>query len=164
MGRVAAVPTELTIDVTDAVGIGEPLHIRASVVLPTPDAMSDPPVVCFAFPGAGYSRGYYTFDMPGAHDGGEAGWHAARGWIVVSIDHLGVGESAIPSEAVPTTFEHIAAANHATVTEMLQLLADGAIADGFPPVRHPTVLGFGQSMGGCFTVVQQGHHATFDAI
>jgi pimeloyl-ACP methyl ester carboxylesterase len=44
------------------------------------------------------------------------------------------------------------------------LLAEGAVADGFPPVREPTVLGVGQSMGGCFTIVQQGHHATYDAV
>lgn len=157
-------PIELTVDVTEAVGIGEPLQTRATVVLPAPDAVREPPVVCFTFPGAGYSRGYYTFDMPDSDDGGEAGWHAARGWIVVSCDHLCVGESSTPTDPSVVTFEHIAAANHATVTQVLRLLADGAVADGFPPVREPTVLGFGQSMGGCFTIVQQGHHATYDGI
>jgi hypothetical protein len=158
------VPIDLTVDVTEAVGIGEVLHTRATVVLPEPDTLADPPVVCFGFPGFGYSRGYFTFDMPGSHDGGEAGWHAARGWIFVACDHLCVGESASPADAGALTLEHLAAANHATVTEVLRLLADGALSEDFPPVVAPLTLGVGQSMGGAFTVVQQAHHATFDAI
>jgi|1186.fasta_scaffold50294_2 pimeloyl-ACP methyl ester carboxylesterase len=157
-------PIDLSVDVTEAVGLGEPLRTRVSVVLPDPDALADPPVVCFGFPGGGYSRGYFTFDMPGARGGGEAGWHAARGWVFVACDHLGVGDSDAPSDAAGVTFEHMAAANHATATEVLRQIADGVIADGFPPVRNATVLGIGQSMGGHFLIVQQGQHATFDGV
>jgi hypothetical protein len=157
-------PIDLTIDVTEAVDLGEQLHTKVSIVLPDPDVAADPPIVCFGFPGYGYSRGYFTFDMPGSADGGEAGWHAARGWIFVACDHLCVGESATPSSRGALTLEVLAAANHATVTEVLRLLADGAVDDALPPVREPTVLGVGQSMGGCLTVVQQAHHATYDAI
>ena len=63
---------------------------------PCPDEVpTDDPVVCFAKPGAGYSRGYFTEDLPGPGPGAgaQADWHAARGWIFVSVDHLGVGES-----------------------------------------------------------------------
>jgi pimeloyl-ACP methyl ester carboxylesterase len=157
-------PIDLTVDVTDAVGLGEPLRTRATVELPEPDALTDPPVVCFGFPGGGYSRGYFTFDMPGATGGGEAGWHAQRGWVFVACDHLCVGESDSPADPAGVTFEHVAAANHATVTEVLRLLAAGEVGDGFPPVIDPVKLGIGQSMGGCFTIVQQGQHTTYDGI
>src|SRR5262245_4012028 len=112
--RVGAMPTqhELRIDVGTAVGLGEPLQTRATVVLPGPGTLGDPPGVCFGFPGGGYSRGYFTFDMPGASVGGEAGWHAARGWVFVACDHLCVGESDTPTDGARDTFEHIAAANH----------------------------------------------------
>ena len=43
-------------------------------------------------------------------------------------------------------------------------IRDGRLADGFPPVIDPVVLGIGQSMGGCLTVVQQAHHHTFDGV
>jgi pimeloyl-ACP methyl ester carboxylesterase len=158
------VPTDLTIDVTEAVDLGEALHTRATVMLPDPESLTDPPVVCFGFPGYGYSRGYYTFDMPGSSGGGQAGYHTDRGWIFVACDHLCVGESAMPSSMGDLTLERLAAANHATVTEVLRRLADGALADDFPAVSSPVVLGMGQSMGGCLTVVQQAHQATFDAI
>ena len=58
----------------------------------------------------------------------------------------------------------MAAANHATVTEVMRRLEAGEIADGVPPVRSAVKLGIGQSMGGCLTIVQQGQHATYDGI
>src|ERR1700730_15918386 len=141
--------TDLTIDVTEAAGLGEPLRTRATVVLPDPGTLNDPPVVCFGFPGGGYSRGYFTFDMPGASGGGQAGWHAQRGWIFVACDHLFVGESDAPSDPATLTFERVAAVNHATVTEAMRRLVAGEAADGFPPVAEAVTLGIGQSMGGC---------------
>jgi pimeloyl-ACP methyl ester carboxylesterase len=156
--------TDLTIDVTEAAGLGEPLRTRATVVLPDPGTLSDPPVVCFGFPGGGYSRGYFTFDMPGASGGGQAGWHAQRGWIFVACDHLFVGESDAPSDPATLTFERVAAVNHATVTDVIRRLEAGEVADGFPPVTEAVTLGIGQSMGGCFTIVQQGQHGTFDGV
>src|SRR5690606_19591551 len=43
-------------------------------------------------------------------------------------------------------------------------LESGTLTDGYPPVRDATVLAIGQSMGGCFTIIQQAHHQSFDAI
>src|SRR5262245_58559653 len=106
---------ELRTDVTEAAGLGETLTTSATVTLPDPAALGERPVVCFGFPGGGYSRRYFTFDMPGSTIGGEAGWHAARGWIFVSCDHLFVGDSDAPAEPEKLTFEVVAAANNATV-------------------------------------------------
>lgn len=156
--------TDLTIDVTEAAALGEPLRTRVTVVLPDPSALADPPIVCFGFPGGGYGRGYFTLDMPGATGGGQAGWHAQRGWIFVACDHLYVGESDAPSDPTTLSLEVVAAANHATVTEVMRRLEAGEVADGFPPLIGAVKLGIGQSMGGCFTIVQQGQHSTFDGI
>ena len=162
---------DLTIDVTDAAGVGEPLSTKVTVTLPDPATLGSPPVVCFGFPGGGYSRQYFTFDMPdGFGDitddapGGEAGWHARRGWIFVSCDHLFVGESSAPSDPEQLTFGVVAAANAATVASVTDALADGSLADGFPPVADAVRIGVGQSMGGCFTIVQQGTLGTYSGI
>ena len=56
---------ELRIDVTNAVTLGEPAHVAASVVLPAPTDLPAQPVVCFATPGGGYSRFYFTAALPG---------------------------------------------------------------------------------------------------
>src|SRR5262245_41408795 len=66
---------DLDIDVTNAAALGEKVQMKVTVVLPRPSDMPSPPVVAFGFPGGGYSRHYYTFDMPGSQGGGQAGWH-----------------------------------------------------------------------------------------
>jgi pimeloyl-ACP methyl ester carboxylesterase len=154
---------ELSIDVTDAAGLGMPAHQAVTVHLPAPGALADPPVVCFVFPGGGYSRQYYSFDMPDGSGGGQAGWHAERGWIVVAVDHLGVGESTVP-EGNLLNYENVARGNKAVVETIMERIEEGTLADGFPAIQGATKLGLGQSMGGCFTIVLQGQHDVFDGI
>jgi alpha-beta hydrolase superfamily lysophospholipase len=152
---------DLRIDVTDAAGLGGKATIALTVHLPTPESLRPTPVVCFGKPGGGYSKGYYTVDLPGPARGAQAEWHARRGWVFVSVDHLGVGESTIHSDLDYTT---VAAATQAAEQEVLRRLAQGSLADDFPPVPTPLVLGIGQSMGGCLTVIQQGRYHCYDGI
>jgi alpha-beta hydrolase superfamily lysophospholipase len=154
---------DLKIDVTSSVNIGEVAHIALTVTLPDPTKMASPPIVCFAKPGGGYSRGYYTHDLPGATRGAQADWHAARGWVFVSIDHLGVGGSSI-HEAAKLDYTTTAAGNMAAEVEILRRLAQGTLVDGFPPIADPIKIGIGQSMGGCLTIIQQGRYHFYDGI
>jgi pimeloyl-ACP methyl ester carboxylesterase len=157
---------EFTVDVTAAAGIGSEAHTAVTVILPEAGPLGERPVVCFGLPGAGYSRRYYTFDMPGFSGGGEAGWHARRGWIFVACDCLGVGEATAPdTPAEPVlTYEVIARTNRETVAAVLARLREGSVDPGFPPVRDPVVLGIGQSMGGGFTIALQGQYHVFDGV
>ena len=157
-----AEPIELTIDVSEAAGLSRPCRLAVTVHLPEPAAVGRPPVVCFAFPGGGYGRRYYSFDLPGASGGGQAGWHTRRGWIFVAVDHLGVGDSTVPEGDL--TYETVAAANVAAVRAVTGRLAEGTVGEGFPPVTGAVTLGVGQSMGGCFLIVAQGQHRIFDGI
>lgn len=137
-------PEHLRIDV------GNGLH--TAVDLHRPAHHPERPVVAFMFPGGGYSRGY--FDI--RHDGdaySQAEYHTTRGWIVAACDHLGVGDSDQPDPAA-LTFEVLAAANDATVRTVLATL----------DVEPALVIGMGQSMGGCLTIVAQARHRTFGAI
>jgi len=153
---------DVTVDVTDAVHLGQTLNTVATVCLP--DTVPADPVVCFAFPGGGYSRRYFTFDVTGGDEGSQADWHTQRGWIFVACDHLYCGDSDQPADPSALTFEHLAGANHATVGHILGLLADGGLVGGLAPVRTPTVIGIGQSMGGATLVLQQGQRSTFTGI
>jgi pimeloyl-ACP methyl ester carboxylesterase len=155
---------DLTVDVTEAAGLGEDLRTRVTVTLPEERALGEHPIVCFGFPGGGYSRRYFTFDMPGSSGGGQAGWHAERGWVFVSCDHLYVGDSDAPTQPGLLTFENVAAANAATVEHVWRLLVEGSLHPGFPPLVGARRIGIGQSMGGCLTIVQQGQHAIYDGI
>ncbi|MDB5425046.1 MAG: hypothetical protein JWQ29_2462 [Phenylobacterium sp.] len=155
-------PIELMIDVTEAAGLGVTAQTAVTVYLPE-GKLPERRIVCFAFPGGGYCRRYFSFDMPGASGGGQAGFHTDKGWIFVACDHLGFGDSTVP-EGNALTLDNVAAANHATVIEVMKRLETGALADGLGPVTPALKLGIGQSMGGCFTIVAQGQLGTFDAV
>jgi pimeloyl-ACP methyl ester carboxylesterase len=155
--------TDLQVDVTEAAGLGEPAHIALTVTAPR-DVPSDP-VVCFAKPGAGYSRGYFTEDLPGpgTGSGSQAAWHAERGWIFVAVDHLGVGGSSL-HDSDRLSFVPIVAAAQAAEAEVRRKLAAGTLFDGLRPVQNPVTIGIGQSMGGAFTIVQQGRQHCYDGV
>ena len=155
---------ELKIDVTAALGLDEEAAIAASVTLPDAGSVPAQPIVCFAKPGGGYSRGYFTVDLPGPAKGAQAEWHARRGWVFVSVDHLGVGDSTTHHAPQTCDYTHLSATANAAEQEILRRLADGSLAEGFPPVADPVKLGIGQSMGGCMTIIQQGRYECYDGI
>jgi alpha-beta hydrolase superfamily lysophospholipase len=154
---------DLELDVSEACGLD---GARVALTVHLPDVADVPrePVVCVGKPGGGYSRGYYTVDLPGPASGSQAAWHAARGWVFVSVDHLGVGGSSTHHQPDDLDYTRVAAGSQAAEQEVLQRLAKGTLADGFPPVADPLFLGIGQSMGGCMTVVQQGRYHCYDGI
>ncbi len=152
---------DLHIDVTEAAGLGESAHIALTVTVP--EKLPDEPVVCFAKPGAGYGRGYYTEDLPGPARGAQASWHAARGWVFVSVDHLGVGGSSL-HDPERLAFAPVIAASQAAEAEVRRRLATGSLIDGLAPVPDAVMIGIGQSMGGAFTIVQQGRHHGYDGV
>ena len=154
---------DMQVDVTDAVGLAEPAHISLTVT--APDLLPTDPIVCFAKPGAGYSRGYYTTDLPGPGHGlgSQADWHAARGWVVVAVDHLGVGDSS-QHDPEALTFSRVVAASQAAESDVRQKLAAGTLMDGLGPVERAVTIGLGQSMGGSLTIVQQGRYHCYDGI
>jgi pimeloyl-ACP methyl ester carboxylesterase len=159
MSAVRAIDPQ--VDVTAAAGLGEPAHVALTVTVP--DDLPEDPVVCFAKPGGGYARGYYTEDLPGPASGAQASWHAAHGWIFVSLDHLGVGASS-QHDPERLSYTPVVAASQAAETEVLQKLAAGTLIDGLAKVPDPVTIGIGQSMGGCLTVVQQGRYHCYDGI
>lgn len=154
---------DLDIDVTDALGLGEPARVAATVVLPDPALLPERPILCFAKPGGGYSRGYYTADLPGPAHGAQADWHAARGWIFVAMDLIGTGGSSRHA-AERLNFATVVRTALAAEEEILLRLANGMVAAGFPPVHQPVRIGIGQSMGGGLTLIQQGRHHCYDGV
>jgi pimeloyl-ACP methyl ester carboxylesterase len=155
---------DVRLDVTAAVPElpGPPHHIAATVIA-DPDQWP-PRVVLFGFPGGGYGRRYYDLEISGHVGYSQAEHHAQRGWLVVAVDHLGVGDSSLPDPAL-LSFEVLAAANDAAVRAVLDRLASGSLAPGLASFSdRPFVVGAGQSMGGCLSIVAQARHRTFDAL
>lgn len=156
---------EVTIDVSDAAGLGIPASIRATVVLPDPAELPDRPVICFALPSSSYARGYYTCELPGpSHDAGsQAAFHAARGWIVIALDWLGCDdESRIDPEDLG--YAALTAAADAAQREIVTRLANGVLSPDYPPVSAACTIGIGQSLGAALLIYQQARHRSFDGI
>jgi hypothetical protein len=148
------------VDVSAYVDLPGPLETAITVHAP-----ADPverPVVVFAFPGGGYSRGYFDIQRVELAGPSQAEYHCRRGALVIACDHLSVGDSSPTVDDV--TFGQLAAANHGTVAEVLERLRDGSLVERLDPVEPGLVAGVGPSMGGCLLVVQQADHRTFDAM
>jgi pimeloyl-ACP methyl ester carboxylesterase len=153
---------ELLIDV-DCPDLQTYAQVAATLVFPALDGLSLPPVVCFAKPAGSYSRAYFTCDLPGPGSGAQAQWHAEQGWIFVAVDIVGTGDSSRhPTQdlTLPVVSEVSARAEE----EILLRLANGMIAPDLPPIIQPTRIGIGHSLGGCLTIMQQAHHASYDGI
>ena len=114
-------------------------------------------------PGGGYSRGYFDMRFAGHAGYSQAAHHVARGLVVVSIDHLGVGDST-PEICDELRIEDIAIANNAAVESISQRLREGDVVSGYPPVDIGLRIGMGQSMGGGVAIIMAGRHRTFDAL
>ena len=160
--KAAGSRVELRVDVAKATSFGDPMEIAATVHLPDPARMSPRPLVIFASPGGGYTRGYFDMHFDGHSGYSEAEYHTAHGTIYVNYDHLGVGDSTT-RRIDELSVEMLADANDYLVQHVLGRLATG-IAEGFPPVTHPFTVGTGQSMGGGITILMQGRRRTFDAV
>ncbi len=157
---------ELVIEVTNSPHLQEPARIGATITWPESGLESvagQPPIVCFAKPAGSYSRGYFTCDLPGPARGAQADWHAARGWIFVSLDNLGAGDSS-RHEAERMDFAAVSHVSFVAEQEILLRLANGTIAPDLPPIIQPVKIGLGHSFGACMTIVQQAQYGCYDGI
>lgn len=150
---------DIRIDVSQAVGV-EGAKIAATVIAPTD--LTDTAILAVAFAGGGYSRGYWDIQWPGGYS--QAEYHASRGWVFAAIDSLGVGDSSLLDPSM-LTFEVMAAANSAATKKIVAMLRYSSLmANSVAPLEVPYVIGVGQSMGGCVSIVSQATHQTFDAL
>ena len=66
---------ELSIDVSAAVALPPPLQVAATVYLPDPATLGPRPLVMFASPGGGYTRGYFDLRFDGHEGYSQAEYH-----------------------------------------------------------------------------------------
>jgi pimeloyl-ACP methyl ester carboxylesterase len=150
---------DVRLDVSEAVGIAG-AQVAATVIVPSKPAAT--PVLAVAFPGGGYGRGYWDIQWQGGYS--QADYHASRGWVFAAVDHLGVGDSSLvdPSEL---TIEVLAAAESDACLQIRTMLCSGDFgANTLTHDANPFVIGIGQSMGGCVSIVAQATARPFDAL
>ena len=117
------------------------------------------PVALVCLPGGAMTRRYY--DLLPAHADESfsfARQMAARGFICVLIDHLGVGESTRPADGYALTADILAAANAEATEQALTRINNGSAIKDLPPMPEIRSVGVGHSMGAMLTVVQQAQY------
>jgi pimeloyl-ACP methyl ester carboxylesterase len=125
---------------------------------------SDPLSVLCCLPGGGMSRRYWDIDAPREFGNYSMARHfAERGYAVVLIDPLGVGDSSRPDDGYALDVETVAAVNAVVVGAIVDGLHQGRYAD-LGPRAVAKVIGVGHSAGAKITCVQQAVSRSFDAL
>lgn len=140
---------------------GEPrLEIAVSVWMPAQRA--DTALVCLA--GGNMNRRYYDLRAGDDASFSFAAQMCARGFVVIALDHLGLGESTRPADGYALTPSLLARANASATAEILARLREGRLAAGIEPCPALRSLGVGHSMGAMLTVLQQAQAQQHDGI
>lgn len=108
-------------------------------------------LVCL--PGGSYSQFYYQAEFQGLDGYNFSRYMAAKGFSILTLDHLGMGKSSQPDAVHLLDKQAIAAFNHAAVQQVLAHIEP-----------KPHLIGIGHSMGGMALIEQQANHMTFDKI
>src|SRR6185312_2658289 len=88
---------------------------------------------------------------------------AAAGFVVITVDHLGVGMSTDPAASGQLGLELLAAGDAEVARQVREGLRDGDLIDGVSPLAAPLV-GVGHSMGACLTTMVQANTGIYDAV
>jgi alpha-beta hydrolase superfamily lysophospholipase len=140
---------------TRRIEVGEPLpgqgvlSIAADIFVPA--RLRERPAVLFCLPGGGMNRAY--FNLQGAGGFSFAEHLTAHGFIVVTLDHLGVGDSSAPADGHALTPDVLTAANATAMEALRRELMAGALT-GRALAELPSI-GVGHSMGAMLTAMQQ---------
>jgi alpha-beta hydrolase superfamily lysophospholipase len=156
-------PIRLLADVTPEGWQGETWAMAVDVFPPAAGVRSDRGTVLCCLPGGGVDRRYYDLRVA-SDDTYSFGRHLSdEGLVVVTLDHLGVGEST-PAPAELLTVEVLAAAAHRAMTAVMESLRSGDLDAGLSGLDRLVSVGVGHSMGAMLTVEQQATHRTHDAL
>lgn len=128
-----------------------PLQVAVEVIAPEQPL----PIALVCLPGGAMTRRYYDLRAPGDDSFSFARMMAARGFVCVLIDHLGVGESSRPADGYALTVDAVSRANAAATAAALQRLREGTAVPGLAPIPQLVSVGIGHSMGALLTVTQQ---------
>lgn len=115
------------------------------------------PIALVCLPGGAMTRRYYDLMPPDSADESFsfARQMAARGFVVVLIDHLGIGESSRPADGYALDAFLLARANAHATAMVLDKIRNGSAINGLSAIPNVSSVGIGHSMGAMLTALQQ---------
>jgi alpha-beta hydrolase superfamily lysophospholipase len=157
---MADAPTSLTFDVSEAIGTGEQLAQAAWMFVPERPADASAVLLCLA--GGTYDKHYWHIDIDG-HPGYSFGQHLAdSGFVVIAVDHLGIGESTDPIASGSLGLELLARGDADVARQIRERLQHGDLHDELPTTLP--LVGVGHSIGACLTTMVQATAHPYDAV
>jgi alpha-beta hydrolase superfamily lysophospholipase len=159
-------PVEVQIDVTEAVRLGE--KVSQSAWIFSPDAVAlkrhprPPIIVCL--PAGGYDKRYWHFEMSGRQDYSFARHMAAAGFVVIALDHVGVGDSTRPVDGDKIHLKHLAQGSARVAEWVRDAASKGTLIDGLGPLVNPRMVGIGHALGSPVALLAQAESNCYDAI
>ncbi|MGH8693764.1 MAG: alpha/beta hydrolase, partial [Burkholderiales bacterium] len=164
-GRGDNTPVRLRIGSGISVAGEAPLHIAAEVRLPDFARLSHQPLALVCLPGGGMNRRFFDLVTGDGDDSFSfARQMSARGFIVILLDHLGIGESDRPADGYALTPERLAQANARATEHILALLREGKLTPDLAALPTLKSIGVGHSMGAMMTILQQAQYRQHAAI
>ncbi len=152
------------IDVAEAIGLSAPCEIAVDVVAPRYRREGLSPVALCCLPGGYLGRGYFDLRVEGDDSYSFAAFMAARGFVTLSLDHLGSGESTQPEDGYAVTLERVVDANRWAIEKVLGELREPDPGGDRPDFGSLPSVGVGHSMGSALSVVQQARAASHAAL
>jgi pimeloyl-ACP methyl ester carboxylesterase len=155
--------TVVSVDVSDLVPFPGSFALNGWVRAPS--VLTSPaPILLCCLAGGKCSTGYFDLQVEGYSDYSMADYLAARGFIVVAFDHLGVGTSSPVDDIFLITPRLAGAINDYAHRSVARDLVSGSLVPSLPPLPNLVPIGVGHSMGGMLLGVQQARHASFAAV
>jgi alpha-beta hydrolase superfamily lysophospholipase len=131
------------------------LRIALDVHYPDAAALGPSPLAWFCLPGGGMKRGYFDLSAENDDSFSFARAMVARGFIVVTIDHPGIGDSDRPADGYALTVDLVARSALRVTEGVRDGLRQGNLVPGLPALPDLRSVGIGHSMGAMITTVQQ---------
>lgn len=132
------------------------LQLAVEVRWPDRGKFPQPSIALVCLPGGGMNRRFFDLiPAGGGTDFSFAEQMRARGFIVILVDHLGVGDSSRPCDVFSLTPDVLTQANQRAVAHIVNALRDGSLTSELPALTHLKTIGVGHSMGALLTLLQQ---------
>ena len=158
--RPQPVPIPVQIDVTTVAPKGV-RTIVGDVFFPPVAAITADAVVLCCLPGGGMSRRYFDLDVM---DYSMARHLAQKGFVVVTLDHPGVGDSDCPDDGYTLTPQCVADVDAFAFDHILGQFRSGSLRNDLPAMSRLVSIGVGHSAGASITAYQQARHRTHRAV
>jgi alpha-beta hydrolase superfamily lysophospholipase len=141
------------LDVSDDIGSGERLIQTGWVFAPERPANIKAAILCLA--GGTYDKTYWHLEVAGYPGYSFAKHLVSRGYVVIALDHLGVGGSTDPERSGSIDLTLLAKGDASAAKQVRDQLTHGTLMESLAPLPGIPLVGAGHSMGACLTTMVQ---------